>query len=73
MPITATVLPGSTGTKETGQQAFEMLEKGATAYVIGMVPEGTNIETDAGTFLRRERRIQGSTMSSNHFRIDMPR
>ena len=73
MSITATVLPGSTGTRETAQQAFEMLDKGATAYVIGMVPEGTKIEIDAGTFLRRDRRTQGSSMSSNHFRIDLPR
>ena len=61
------------GTKETAEQAFEMLDDGATAYVIGMVPEGTKLEIDAGTFLRRERRIQGSTMGSNHFRTDMPR
>ena len=61
------------GTKETSEQAFEMLDDGATAYIIGMVPEGTKLEIDAGTFLRRERRIQGSTMGSNHFRTDMPR
>ena len=61
------------GTKETAEQAFEMLDAGATAYVIGMIPEGTKIEIDADTFLRRERRIQGSTMGSNHFRTDMPR
>ena len=61
------------GTKETAEQAFEMLDEGATAYVIGMVPAGTKIEIDAGTFLRQERRIQGSLMGSNHFRIDMPK
>ena len=61
------------GTKETVEQAFEMLDEGATATIIGMVPEGTKIELDGGTFLRRERRIQGSTMGSNRFRVDMPR
>jgi S-(hydroxymethyl)glutathione dehydrogenase/alcohol dehydrogenase len=61
------------GTKETAEQAFEMLDEGATAYVIGMIAEGIKIEIDADTFLRRERRIQGSTMGSNHFRTDMPR
>ena len=61
------------GTKETAEQAFEMLRAGGTATVIGLIPDGTKIELDAGTFLRRERRIQGSTMGSNHFRTDMPR
>ena len=61
------------GTKETAEQCFEMLRAGGTATVIGLIPDGTKIELDAGTFLRRERRIQGSTMGSNHFRTDMPR
>ncbi len=61
------------GAKQTAEQSFEMLRAGGTATVIGMIPEGTKIELDGGTFLRRERRIQGSTMGSNHFRTDMPR
>jgi|TARA_B100000470_G_scaffold215118_1_gene197091 S-(hydroxymethyl)glutathione dehydrogenase/alcohol dehydrogenase len=61
------------GMKETAEQCFEMLAAGATATIIGMIPEGTKIEIDAGTFLRRERKIQGSSMGSNRFRIDMPR
>ena len=50
-----------------------MLRAGRTATVIGLITDCTKIELDAGTFLRRERRIQGSTMGSNHFRTDMPR
>jgi S-(hydroxymethyl)glutathione dehydrogenase/alcohol dehydrogenase len=50
-----------------------MLAAGSTATIIGMIPEGTKIELDGGTFLRRERKIQGSSMGSNRFRIDMPR
>ena len=61
------------GTKETAEQAFEMLGRGSTATIIGMIPEGTKIELDGGTFLRQERKIQGSTMGSNRFRTDMPR
>ena len=61
------------GTKETAEQCFEMLSAGSTATIIGMIPEGTKIEIDAGTFLRRERKIQGSSMGSNRFRVDMPR
>ena len=61
------------GLKETAEQAFEILGPGGTATIIGMIPEGTKIELDAGSFMRRERKIQGSMMGSNRFRIDMPR
>ena len=61
------------GLKETAEQCFEMLRDGGTATIIGMIPEGTKIEIDAGAFLRRERKIQGSNMGSNRFRTDMPR
>ncbi|MCH9010556.1 MAG: Zn-dependent alcohol dehydrogenase [Chloroflexi bacterium] len=62
------------GTKETAEQAFEMLGKRGTATIIGMIPEGIKIELDGGSFLRRgERRIQGCWMGSNRFRVDMPR
>ena len=61
------------GLKETAEQCYEMLRPGGAATIIGMIPEGTKIEIDAGNFLRRERRIQGSSMGSNRFRTDMPR
>ena len=61
------------GLKETAEQCYEMLRPGGAAIIIGMIPEGTKIEIDAGNFLRRERRIQGSSMGSNRFRTDMPR
>jgi S-(hydroxymethyl)glutathione dehydrogenase / alcohol dehydrogenase len=60
------------GLKETAEQAFAMLERGGTATVIGMIPMGTKIELDGFSFLQ-EKRIQGSTMGSNRFRVDMPR
>jgi S-(hydroxymethyl)glutathione dehydrogenase/alcohol dehydrogenase len=37
-----------------------------------MIPVGTKIELHGPDFLR-ERKIQGSLMGSNRFRIDMPR
>jgi S-(hydroxymethyl)glutathione dehydrogenase / alcohol dehydrogenase len=61
------------GLKETAEQCYQMLRPGGAATIIGMIPEGTKIEIDAGTFLRRDRRLQGSSMGSNRFRIDMPR
>jgi S-(hydroxymethyl)glutathione dehydrogenase/alcohol dehydrogenase len=61
------------GLKETAEQCYQMLRPGGAATIIGMIPEGTKIEIDAGTFLRRDRKLQGSSMGSNRFRIDMPR
>jgi S-(hydroxymethyl)glutathione dehydrogenase/alcohol dehydrogenase len=60
------------GTKQTAEQAFEILDSGGVATVIGMIPEGVEIELDGPSFLD-EKRIQGSEMGSNRFRIDMPR
>ena len=62
------------GTKETVEQAYQMLAPGGTATIVRVVREGTKVEWDAGAFLRwGERKIQGSRMGSNRFRIDMPR
>lgn len=49
-----------------------MLGWGGTATIIGMIPQGTKIEIE-GSSLLRERRIQGSSMGSTRFRVDMPR
>jgi S-(hydroxymethyl)glutathione dehydrogenase / alcohol dehydrogenase len=59
------------GLAATAQQAFNMLRKGGTATVIGMIPLGERVEID-GWQLLMEKRIQGSNMGSNRFRIDMP-
>ncbi|MBK1659748.1 Zn-dependent alcohol dehydrogenase [Paracraurococcus ruber] len=60
------------GLKVTAEQSFAMLKPGGTATIVGMVPFGQKIELHGFDFLR-ERRIQGSSMGSNHFRTDMPR
>jgi S-(hydroxymethyl)glutathione dehydrogenase/alcohol dehydrogenase len=60
------------GLKTTAEQAFAMLRKGGTATIIGMIPEGQMIELPGSEFLD-EKKIQGSNMGSNRFRIDMPR
>ncbi|MCB1744921.1 MAG: Zn-dependent alcohol dehydrogenase, partial [Gammaproteobacteria bacterium] len=60
------------GTKGTAEQAFRMLAIGGTATIVGMVPYGEKIELHGYDFLR-ERKIQGSSMGSNRFRVDMPR
>ena len=60
------------GTKLTAEQSFYMLRAGGTATIIGMIPFGTKIELHGFDFLR-ERKIQGSSMGGNRFRVDMPR
>ena len=60
------------GLAVTAQQAFAMLRPGGTATVIGMIPLGERIEVDGFQFLM-EKRIQGSNMGSNRFRVDMPK
>ncbi len=61
------------GLKQTAEQSFECLGPGGVATIIGMIPFGTKIELDGWSFLQGEKRIQGSMMGSNRFRVDMPR
>ncbi len=60
------------GMKLTAEQSFQCLRAGGTATIIGMVPFGVKIELNGYDFLR-ERKIQGSSMGSNRFRVDMPK
>jgi len=60
------------GLKVTAEQAFGMLRNGGTATVIGMIPPGHMVSLHGPEFLF-EKKIQGSFMGSNRFRVDMPR
>jgi S-(hydroxymethyl)glutathione dehydrogenase/alcohol dehydrogenase len=60
------------GLKITAEQAFGMLKNGGTATVIGMIPPGDMVSLHGPDFLF-EKKIQGSFMGSNRFRVDMPR
>lgn len=60
------------GLAPTTQQAFAMLRPGGVATVIGMIPPGTMVDLPGVDFMF-EKRIQGSAMGSNRFRIDIPR
>ncbi len=59
------------GKKETAEQSFAMLDIGGTATIIGMVPSSQKLELRGIDFLS-EKKLQGSMMGSNRFRIDMP-
>ena len=60
------------GNKDVAEQAFDALRSGGTATIIGMIPIGQKVELNGASFLQ-EKKIQGCTMGSNRFRIDMPR
>ena len=60
------------GMKETAEQAYESVRAGGTATIIGMIPQGVKIEIDGPSMLQAKR-LQGTLMGSNRFRIDMPR
>jgi S-(hydroxymethyl)glutathione dehydrogenase/alcohol dehydrogenase len=60
------------GLKKAAEQAFDCIRPGGTATVIGMIPVGQKVELEGSMFLR-EKRIQGCTMGSNRFKVDMPK
>lgn len=60
------------GLKVAAEQCFDCLRPGGTATIIGMIPVGQKVELDGRSFLS-EKKIQGSSMGSNRFRVDMPR
>ena len=60
------------GLKKAAEQCFDALRPGGTATIIGMIPVGEKVELDGRSFLM-EKKIQGSSMGSNRFRVDMPR
>jgi S-(hydroxymethyl)glutathione dehydrogenase / alcohol dehydrogenase len=60
------------GTKQTIEAAYRMLRAGGTATVCGFLGFGQTIEIDPLDLLF-EKRLQGSQMGSNRFRLDIPR
>lgn len=60
------------GLGKTAEQAFNMVARGGTATVVGMIPPGQTVNLMGAAFLG-EKKIQGSIMGSNRFPVDMPR
>jgi S-(hydroxymethyl)glutathione dehydrogenase/alcohol dehydrogenase len=59
------------GLKITAEQSFAMLKPGGIATILGMFKPGMKLELEGSAFIR-DRRIQGSSMGSNQFRVDIP-
>ena len=61
------------GLVPTVQQAVNMIKRGGTAALVGVVPIGQMVELHIADITLQEKRVVGSMMGSNRFRIDMPR
>ena len=61
------------GSRATVQQAVGMLKRAGTAVLVGIVPLGQMVELHIADVTFQEKRILGSLMGSNRFRLDMPR
>jgi S-(hydroxymethyl)glutathione dehydrogenase/alcohol dehydrogenase len=57
----------------TAEQAFRMAKHGGTAVIVGLTPVGQNIAVHGAELVIYEKRLVGSYMGSNRFRIDIPR
>ncbi len=60
------------GLKATSEQAYGMIRAGGLATVVGMVPLGVSLEIPGADLFLGAKRLQGSFMGSNNFRVDMP-
>ncbi len=60
------------GRPATVELAWNILRRGGTATVLGMIPPGANVSIHGPTFLQGKK-IQGSMMGSNRFPVDLPR
>jgi S-(hydroxymethyl)glutathione dehydrogenase/alcohol dehydrogenase len=59
------------GNKRTAEQAFASIRDAGTAVLIGFFPADARLELPAADFIT-EKRLIGSRMGSNRFRLDMP-
>jgi S-(hydroxymethyl)glutathione dehydrogenase/alcohol dehydrogenase len=61
------------GTKGTSAQALAMVKKGGAAVLVGVMPFGAMLELPGLDIVLQGKRVLGSMMGENRFRIDMPR
>ncbi|RYD57788.1 MAG: Zn-dependent alcohol dehydrogenase [Sphingomonadales bacterium] len=60
------------GRPNTAELAWNILRRGGTATILGMIAPGQNVSLPGHTFLTGKK-IQGSLLGSTRFPIDMPR
>jgi S-(hydroxymethyl)glutathione dehydrogenase/alcohol dehydrogenase len=60
------------GRVDSVEKGFAMTRRGGTITVVGLIPAGSKVSITTDD-LFYERRLQGSTMGSNDFKVDVPR
>jgi S-(hydroxymethyl)glutathione dehydrogenase/alcohol dehydrogenase len=60
------------GLPVTAKQAFEMIRPGATTYLVGLSPAGTDYQFTGNELVLKSRGVQGVFMGSNRFQRDIP-
>nr|WP_218680923.1 Zn-dependent alcohol dehydrogenase [Rhodococcus qingshengii] len=61
------------GNHATVEQGMAMLRPAGVCTVVGMVPDRTPIQVLGSELFFKEKRLQGSFMGSNQFKVDVPR
>ncbi len=61
------------GLTATAEQSWHMTGKGGTATIIGMLPMDSRVSIPGPEIFMSEKKLQGSLMGSNRFRVDMPK
>ncbi len=61
------------GNVHTARQAFDMLEIGGTAVIVGLHPDGSEISFPGPEFSMLEKKVIGSLYGSTRFREHMPK
>ena len=60
------------GLPQTARQAFQMIRPGATTYLVGLSPMGTDYDFTGNELVLKARGVQGVFMGSNRFQTDIP-
>jgi len=60
------------GRSSTAELAWNILRRGGTATILGMIAPGNNVSIAGPTFLSGKK-LQGSSLGSTRFPVDMPR
>jgi S-(hydroxymethyl)glutathione dehydrogenase/alcohol dehydrogenase len=61
------------GLNATVRQAYDMTRKGGTLVMVGVITSGEDVQLPGFDVVMSEKRIMGSLMGSNGFRLAMPR
>jgi S-(hydroxymethyl)glutathione dehydrogenase/alcohol dehydrogenase len=61
------------GLAATARQAYDMTRRGGTLVMVGVITSGEDVQLPGFDLVLSEKRVLGSLMGSNGFRLSMPR